>query len=296
MIEFLNEYISHLSLEKNMSDNTAAAYKNDITQLIEFLEEKKVKDLNEVDFPLVKGFFYLLSDLGLSSKSIARHYSSVRGFFKYLSLNKYIENNPASKIDAPKVKRNLPSVLSVEEINKMLDMPDIETELGLRDKALLETAYACGTRVSELISLKISDLYLYEEVIRVFGKGSKERIIPIGSSAQYWIKEYLVKSRALLENKLKSGNFLFLNFRGGKLSRMGVWKIFKHYAADAEIITDVHPHTFRHSFATHLLEGGADLRAVQEMLGHVDISTTQIYTHIDIDFIKEEHRQFHPRG
>jgi integrase/recombinase XerD len=296
MIQFLNEYISFLSLEKNLSENTAAAYKNDLTQLISFLEERKVKDFSEVDFALLKKFFYLLSDVGLSSKSIARYYSSVRGFFKYLVLNKYIENNPASKIDAPKVKRNLPAVLSVEEINKILDMPDIETELGLRDKAFLETAYACGTRVSELINLKISDLYLNEEVIRVFGKGSKERIIPIGSSAQYWIKEYLAKARVLLENRLKSGNYLFLNFRGGKLSRMGAWKIFKHYAVEAEIITDVHPHTFRHSFATHLLEGGADLRAVQEMLGHVDISTTQIYTHIDIDFIKEEHRQFHPRG
>ncbi|MDP4116455.1 MAG: site-specific tyrosine recombinase, partial [Bacteroidota bacterium] len=244
----------------------------------------------------LKNFFFLLSDLGLSSKSIARYFSSLKGFFKYLSSNNYIQNNPTAKLEHPKITRKLPSVLSIEEVNKILELPDIETKLGLRDKALLETAYACGTRVSELINIKISDLYLQEEIVRVFGKGSKERVIPIGSSAQFWIKEYLTKSRILLEKRLTSGNYLFLNFRGSKLSRMGVWKLFKYYATAAEITTDVHPHTFRHSFATHLLEGGADLRAVQEMLGHVDISTTQIYTHIDIDFVKEEHRQYHPRG
>jgi len=175
-------------------------------------------------------------------------------------------------------------------------LPDIENKLGIRDKAILELFYACGTRVSELLNLKIGDLFLKEEIIRVFGKGSKERLIPIGSSAINWIEQYLIKSRPLLMKKSKSENYLFLNSRGSKLSRMGVWKIIDRYVKEAGIAKEVHPHTFRHSFATHLLEGGADLRAVQEMLGHADISTTQIYTHIDRDYIKQVHKQYHPRG
>ncbi len=200
------------------------------------------------------------------------------------------------KVSAPKVSKSLPNVLNINEIESILSEPDVSKKLGLRDKALLETFYACGLRVSELINLKISDLFLKEEMIRVFGKGSKERFVPIGSSAIKWIEEYLKNSRPLLEKKAKSQHVLFLNSRGTKLSRMGVWKIVDKYAKLAGIKKEVHPHTFRHSFATHLLEGGADLRAVQEMLGHVDISTTQIYTHIDRDYIKQVHRDFHPRG
>lgn len=168
--------------------------------------------------------------------------------------------------------------------------------MGLRDKAILELLYACGTRVSELTNLKLSDLFLNEEVIRVFGKGSKERLIPFGSSAIEWVGKYIKESRSVLLRISKSGNYVFLNSRGSKLSRMGIWKIIDRYVKEAGIQKEVHPHTFRHSFATHLLEGGADLRAVQEMLGHADISTTQIYTHIDRDYIKQVHKQFHPRG
>ena len=186
--------------------------------------------------------------------------------------------------------------MNINEIEAILSQPDTGKKLELRDKALLETFYACGLRVSELINLKISDLFLSEEMIRVFGKGSKERFVPIGSSAIKWIEEYLKNSRPLLEKKAKSQHVLFLNGRGTKLSRMGIWKIVDKYAKLAGIKKEVHPHTFRHSFATHLLEGGADLRAVQEMLGHVDISTTQIYTHIDRDYIKQVHRDYHPRG
>ncbi|HSD62216.1 MAG TPA: tyrosine-type recombinase/integrase, partial [Ignavibacteriaceae bacterium] len=178
----------------------------------------------------------------------------------------------------------------------ILSQPDVTSKTGLRDKALLELFYACGIRVSELINLKISGLFFKEEIIRVFGKGSKERLVPIGSSAINWVTEYLKQSRPLLAKKSKSENYVFLNTRGTKLSRMGVWKIVDRYAKEAKIDKEVHPHTFRHSFATHLLEGGADLRAVQEMLGHADISTTQIYTHIDRDYIKQVHRDFHPRG
>jgi len=199
-------------------------------------------------------------------------------------------------LPTPKLGKNLPSVLSVNEVDAILSKPDTANILGLRDKAMLETFYACGIRVSELINLKLSDIFLEEEVIRVLGKGSKERLVPIGSSAIEWINNYLKHSRLLLEKKTKSGNFLFLNNHGTKLSRMGIWKIVDRYVTEAGILKEVHPHTFRHSFATHLLEGGADLRAVQEMLGHADISTTQIYTHIDREYIKQVHKDFHPRG
>jgi integrase/recombinase XerD len=234
--------------------------------------------------------------LGLSSTTSARYFSSIKGFFNYLHINKYIQENPVERLSSPKLSKNLPVVLTVEEIDAIINLPDTNTKLGLRDKALLELLYACGTRVTEIINLKISDLFLKEEIIRVFGKGSKERIVPIGSSAIHWVEEYLLKSRPLLEKKLKSENIVFLNNRGMKLSRMGVWKIINRYTIQSGVKREVHPHTFRHSFATHLLEGGADLRAVQEMLGHADISTTQIYTHIDRDYIKQVHKEFHPRG
>jgi len=293
---FIREYLAILKLERNLSENTIAAYKNDISSLVNYLTDSGIKDPSEITSRNLSDFFGLLTKLELSSRSSARYYSSIKGFFGYLFSSGYIKINPMEKISAPKVSKNLPQVLNINEIEKILSEPDVSKKLGLRDKALLETFYACGLRVSELINLKISDLFLNEEMIRVFGKGSKERFVPIGSSAINWIGEYLKSSRPLLEKKAKSQHILFLNNRGTKLSRMGVWKIVNNYAELAGIKKEVHPHTFRHSFATHLLEGGADLRAVQEMLGHVDISTTQIYTHIDRDYIKQVHRDYHPRG
>jgi len=293
---FIREYLASLKLERNLSENTIASYKNDLSSLVNFLTDSGINDPSEITSQRLNDFFGLLTKLGLSSRSSARYYSSIKGFFGYLFSSSYLERNPMEKISAPKVSKNLPNVLNINEIENILSEPDVNKKLGLRDKALLETFYACGLRVSELINLKISDLFLNEEMIRVFGKGSKQRFIPIGSSAIKWIEEYLKSSRPLLEKKAKSQHILFLNNRGTKLSRMGIWKIVKNYATLAGIKKEVHPHTFRHSFATHLLEGGADLRAVQEMLGHVDISTTQIYTHIDRDYIKQVHRDFHPRG
>ena len=293
---FIREYLASLKLERNLSENTIASYKNDLSSLVNFLTDSGINDPSEITSQRLNDFFGLLTKLGLSSRSSARYYSSIKGFFGYLFSSSYLERNPMEKISAPKVSKNLPNVLNINEIESILSEPDVNKKLGLRDKALLETFYACGLRVSELINLKISDLFLNEEMIRVFGKGSKQRFIPIGSSAIKWIEEYLKSSRPLLEKKAKSQHILFLNNRGTKLSRMGIWKIVKNYATLAGIKKEVHPHTFRHSFATHLLEGGADLRAVQEMLGHVDISTTQIYTHIDRDYIKQVHRDFHPRG
>ena len=296
MEEFLKEYFVHLKLEKNLSVNTISSYRNDLTAFLSFLKDKNIIDPSEVNTEHISSFFKLLNELGLSGTSSARYFSSLKGFFLFLIKNKYILKNPIEKISAPKLSKKLPSVLDVSEVEKILSQPNISDKFGLRDKAMLELFYACGTRVSELINLKISDLFFGDEIIRVFGKGSKERLIPIGSSAIKWISDYLKLSRPLLMKKSKSENYLFLNSRSSKLSRMGVWKIIDRYVKEADIKKEVHPHTFRHSFATHLLEGGADLRAVQEMLGHADISTTQIYTHIDRDYIKQVHKQYHPRG
>lgn len=293
---FLKEYLAHIKLERNLSKNTIASYRNDIAAFNSLLKDCAVDDPSKISSEHISKFFKTLKDLGLSNTSAARYFSSLKGFFLYLSKNNYIVKNPIDKISAPKLSKKLPEVLTVNEIESILSKPKLNDKLGLRDKAILELFYACGTRVSELINIKTADLFLKEEVIRVFGKGSKERLIPIGSSAIKWIEEYLKKSRPLLLKKLKSEGFVFLNSRGSKLSRMGIWKIIDRYVKEAKIKKAVHPHTFRHSFATHLLEGGADLRAVQEMLGHADISTTQIYTHIDRDYIKQVHKQFHPRG
>lgn len=293
---FLKEYLAYLKLEKNLSENTLSSYKNDISALKSYLQDINISDPSEITSQNIISFFKALKNIGLSTTSTARYFSSLKGFFSYLSRNNYIKSNPMDKISAPKLSKKLPSVLNVNEVETILSKPDVNDKLGLRDKAILELLYACGTRVSELTNLKVSDLFFHEEVIRVFGKGSKERLIPVGSSAIKWVETYLKKSRPLLAKKMKSENYVFLNLRGTKLSRMGVWKIIIYYVKEAGIKKDVHPHTFRHSFATHLLEGGADLRAVQEMLGHADISTTQIYTHIDRDYIKQIHKQYHPRG
>jgi len=293
---FLKEYLAYLKLEKNLSGNTVSSYRNDISSFIRFLKEHKIDDPSQIESRIIIHFFTNLEKIGLTSSSAARYFSSLKGFLNYLFANNYIKNNPIEKVSPPKLAKTLPGVLSFEEIDRILSLPNTSEILGIRDKTILEVFYACGLRISELISLKLSDLFLNEEMIRVFGKGSKERIVPIGSSAINWINVYLTKSRPFLQKKMKSENYLFLNSRGSKLSRMGVWKIVSRYIKESGIEKDAHPHTFRHSFATHLIEGGADLRSVQEMLGHADISTTQIYTHIDREFIKQVHKQFHPRG
>lgn len=296
MREFIKEYLASLRLERNLSENTIHSYENDLLKLVSYLDIKNIDDWDNVNSKILTAFFCELTDLGISSSTTARYMSSFKGFFSYIRKNGFIKKNPTDVLSSTRLSRKLPEVLTVEEIDKLLDQPDNSGKLGLRDRALLELFYSSGLRVSEIIGLKISDLYLDDEIIRVFGKGSKERIVPIGSSAIKWLKEYFINSRILLEKKMASENIVFLNKNGKKLSRMGVWKIVKKYCDMAGIEKEVHPHTFRHSFATHLLEGGADLRAVQEMLGHADISTTQIYTHINRDFIKEVHSTFHPRG
>lgn len=296
MKPFISEYLGLLKLEKNLSDNTVKSYAVDLNTFNCFLEEKGITDPSNITSKNIADFFSLLSDLGLSVSSAARYYSSLKGYFRHLIRRGYILKNPLERIPPPKLEKNLPGVLEVSDIDKIFEVPDVEDKLGLRDRAILEILYACGLRVSELINLKTSDLFFDDDLIRAFGKGSKERLIPIGSSAVTWVTNYLQRSRPLLEKKSKSHNYVFLNVRGTKFSRMGIWKMVSHYTEEAGIEKEVHPHTFRHSFATHLIEGGADLRAVQEMLGHSDISTTQIYTHLDKDYIKQVHRDFHPRG
>lgn len=293
--KLLNEFLSYLKFIRNYSQNTIQSYKTDLQRFLSFLESKGINDYNDVNKMTLSSFFSILNTIGLSAKSVARNYSSIKSFFRYLSLNDYIEINPAVKFKGPKVSVHPPEVLSFAEINKILDQPNTKTLLGLRDKAMLEFAYATGVRVSELINLKITDLFLDDEVVRVFGKGSKERLVPIGSYAIYWINQYLIKSRPVLkkDNRVKA---VFLNRWGGRLSRMGVYKILKNYAYAAKIDKKVHPHTIRHSFATHLLERGADIRVVQELLGHSKISTTQIYTHIDRRMLREVLIKYHPRA
>lgn len=296
MKEFIKEYLAALKVEKNLTQNTLSAYQRDLSAFLDYISDIGLTDLSEVESKNIISFFSLLKKLGLNQTTTARYFSSIRGFFKYLIRNDYIKSSPIEKMKAPKISRNLPTVLSFSEIDKILNSPSLEDKFGIRDKAILEVFYACGLRVSELINLKIVDLFLKENLIKVFGKGRKERLIPIGASAIASIENYLIQSRPFLKKNIKSENYLFLNNRGQKFSRMGIWKIVKKYIQQANINKDIHPHTFRHSFATHLIEGGADLRSVQEMLGHSDISTTQIYTHIDRDYIKKIHKLYHPRG
>lgn len=293
---FLKEYLSILRFEKNLSENTTNAYKTDLQKFLSFVQKQNVTDYNQITPGHITEFFESQKRENIDSATTARYMSSLKGFFGYLEDNNYIEKNPTSKLSPVKKSRKLPAVLSFPEIERILNSPDTDDITGLRDKAILETFYSSGLRVSELINLKVNDLYFADEVVRVFGKGSKERIVPMGSSAIGWLKKYLTKSRPYLEKKYKSKNYLFLNKGGTKLSRTWIWKIVNRYAREAGIAKEIHPHTFRHSFATHLLEGGADLRAVQEMLGHADISTTQIYTHIDRNYIKQVHKDHHPRG
>ncbi len=269
---FLFEYLNILKLERNLSDNTIEAYQNDLFQFKEFLIENNIFELSNVTTNLIKINLSQIRENKQKTTSFARYLSSLRGFFNYLEANNYIMQNPMDKIEGPKLKRDIPTVLSLEEVEKIFNCID-ESVLGIRDRAMLELLYSSGLRISELINLKTNDIFLNDEIIRVFGKGSKERIIPVGSSAINWLNRYFNESRPLI-SKSHSYNIIFLNSKGKKLSRMGVWKIIHNYTIKANIKKNVHPHTFRHTFATHLLEGGADLRAVQEMLGHADISTT----------------------
>ena len=291
----LRGFMDYVHLEQGLAENTVSAYGRDLDRYAAVLDARGVRTPVDVSQADVSALLQLLGELGLEASSVARNLSAVRMFHRFLQTEGVIEIDPTEHMKSPRLGRKLPAVLNVYEVERLMIEPDVETPLGLRDRALLEMLYGAGLRVSELIGMERSHLLFDLEVVRVIGKGSRERIVPIGTEAVEWVNRYLTGARVDL-SRLASGDTIFLNFRGGSMSRMGVWKILRRYVQDAGIRKTVSPHTMRHSFATHLLEGGADLRAVQEMLGHVDISTTQIYTHVDREYLKEVHRTFHPRA
>jgi len=295
MDEALQQYLTHLAVERGLSGNSLGSYASDLKRYLAFLKTKNIDDLQTVERKMVSEFLSSLMGYGLSPVSLSRNISALRGFHRFLASEGIAKTDPTENIETPRLDKKLPEVLDLSEIENLLAQPDTSSLLGLRDKAMLELLYACGLRVTELLTLKTSDLFFDQDFIRCIGKGSKERIVPVGRSARNWTDRYHHGSRPAMLKKF-STEVLFLNNRGRPMSRMGFWKLLKAYAQKAGIKKRVHPHILRHSFATHLLEGGADLRSVQEMLGHADISTTQIYTHVDREYLKEVHRQFHPRG
>ncbi len=296
MDDLFQQYKSFLIFEQNLSSNSVDAYSRDVQRFLKYLKTNGINSPLDAKPKHISRLIQSLSEIGLSANSVARNISSIRGFYKFLIGENICENDPTQNIDRPKTVRYLPSVLTYEEIKLILQVPDTATTLGLRNRAMLETIYASGLRISELLSLELQSIYFDQNVIRVFGKGRKERLVPISDSALYWIKEYLDTARPYLDKKKRSEGFLFLSIRGMAMSRMGFWKMLYQCLKEVGINKEIYPHTFRHSFATHLLENGADLRAVQEMLGHADISTTQIYTHLDRTYLQQEYKTYHPRG
>jgi integrase/recombinase XerD len=292
MNEFISTYVDFLKIEKRQSPNTIASYQFDINYFASYLLDKKLKDVSTSD---VRSFLIFLREKGLASATVARFLSSIKSFYRYLVIEKLILDNPIEIIDSPRPWRKLPNVLSTEEIDALIAAPDIKTSGGLRDLAMLELLYATGLRVTELISLKLSAVDLSVGYLRTLGKGSKERVVPFGDAARIAIENYILRVRPSVSQKTESTD-LFLTRRGTTMTRQGFWKILKKYITKAKISGNVSPHTLRHAFATHLLERGADLRSVQQMLGHSDISSTQIYTHILKERMREVHDRFHPRG
>jgi len=296
-IDDQKDFRHFLRLEKSLSENSVEAYTSDIGKFIQYLEYRKLSvEPAEIKAVHIKDFIKWINELGMSERTQARVISGIKAFYKFLALEDRIQEDPTLLIESPKVGRKLPDVLTVEEIDKIISTIDLSKPEGHRNKAMLEVLYGCGLRVSELINLKLSCLYLEKEFIRVIGKGNKERLVPIGKKAVAQIKHYLPDRNALPVIDKVSGDIVFLNRRGKKLTRIMIFLIIKQLVEKSGIQKKVSPHTFRHSFATHLVEGGADLRAVQEMLGHESILTTEIYTHLDREFLKETISTYHPRS
>jgi integrase/recombinase XerD len=292
LLEPFNDF---LLLEQGASPRTHEAYSRDLARFVGYSVGRGAASPPDVTSRLLREYLYHLKDLGLAPASIRRNVSSLRTYFKFLIGEGHIARDPSERLESPKRWRSLPEVLTVAEIDRLLAAPLLDDPLVFRDRAMLELAYGAGLRVSEWISIGLRDLMFDDGLVRVFGKGSKERLVPIGRRAIGALATYVRELRPRLEQGEGKG-VLFLNARGEPLTRMGAWKILRKYVERAGIEKHVSPHTLRHSFATHLLEGGADLRAVQEMLGHADISTTQIYTHVDREYLRSVHRQFHPRA
>jgi integrase/recombinase XerD len=291
----LLRFSDYVTLEQGLSPRTIEAYQRDLARFAEYAESKGIAAPVDITAKVMREYVYHLKDLGLSPASIRRNVSAIRTYFRFLTGDGIVVRDPSERLETPKRWRSLPEVLTVEEVQKLLAAPTLDDKLVFRDRALLELAYGAGLRVSEWITLGLRDLLLEDGLVRVFGKGSKERLVPIGRSAIAALAVYIREQRPRLEQGEGKG-ILFLNARGKPLTRMGAWKILRGHVNRAGITKHVSPHTLRHSFATHLLEGGADLRAVQEMLGHVDIATTQIYTHVDREYLRQVHKSYHPRG
>ncbi len=288
-------YKAYLRLERSLSDNTVEAYLRDVSKLTDYLQvSNQLKNPAELTLKDLQAFVKWVGELGMTATSQSRMISGIRSFYKYCLIEQICTTDPSTLLDTPKTKRALPDILSFEEIEKMIAQIDLSSSEGGRNKAIIETMYSCGLRVSEVVNLKISGLYLDVGFIRVIGKGDKERLIPIGSDAIKYISIYKSTIRSHQEVKVGFEDFLFLNRRGKNLTRVMIFYIIKDLAFKAAIKKIISPHTLRHSFATHLVEGGADLRAVQEMLGHESITTTEIYTHLDRDFLRDTLQRFHP--
>ena len=303
--ELATEYLSHLQFERRLSNNTLYAYNLDLKKYTHFLfSELHLTSINSIKASHIENFVKDLNNAGTmdtksdlkKSSTIHRLFSTIRGFHQYLCQLRITENDPSELLVPPRLTRKIPTTLLVEEVDKIIQAVDLTKKYALRDQAILSLLYASGIRVSELVDLKLKNLMMDDGLIRVFGKGRKERIVPIGKIALSFLTLYLKELRPSNSRKGKSQGILFLNHRGGKLTRMSIWNILHENTLRAGITKKVSPHVLRHSFATHLLEGGADLRSVQEMLGHSDITTTQIYTNIDKIYLKEIHKEFHPRS
>ena len=291
----LDEFLNTLSVERGVADNTVLAYSRDLRRYLGFLEEQGLSSPGQVSLSDLQAFLGRLRGSGLTPRSVARAISALRTFHRFLAGQGYVQRDPTSLLRAPRPPRSLPNVLSSDEVERLLGAPDVSQARGLRDKAMLELLYATGLRVSELLSLPLTGVDPVIGFVRCMGKGGKERVVPVGSSAVRWIQEYLNRGRPALADT-RDTPFLFVGRRGGRLTRQAFWKSIRTYAGRAGIHGRITPHTVRHSFATHLLEHGADLRSLQLMLGHADISTTQIYTHVSRARLREIHERYHPRS
>lgn len=291
----LMDYLHYLKVERGLSENTINSYGIDLKLFLEYLRENEIPSFKQVNKEVIVNYMQSEKNNNKANSSILRSVSSLRKFFQYLAQEKIIEKDPMLLIDTPKKRQHLPQVLTKEEVEKLLRSPNTGQVLGLRDRAMLELMYATGLRISEIINLKLEDLHLTMGTLQTLGKGHKERIVPVGDEAIKWVNRYLEEARPKLL-KQKRSNYLFLNFHGNNLTRQGVWKNLKAEVRKAGIQKNITPHTLRHSFATHILENGADLRIVQELLGHADISTTQIYTHLSNKQLADIYNRAHPRA
>jgi integrase/recombinase XerD len=293
----ISSYLTHVQVEKGLASNTLSAYRRDMAKFEDFAKKRKLA-LNAVKRDDLVDFLASLYRQKLESKTVARHLVTLRNFFRHAQVQGLISEDPTAHLESPKIRRSLPGYLRLEEVEKLLELPDQKTPLGLRDRAMLEVLYSTGLRVSELTSLRVTDLDMKVGCVRCIGKGDKERLVPVGRKALGIVERYLRDGRTALigPGRGSAGAFLFVNRRGGRISRVGVWKIFSAYGRKAGLRVPLTPHMLRHSFATHLLERGADLRSVQLMLGHSDISTTQIYTHVVEERLKQIYKAHHPRA